>query len=103
MFDTLRAVGFAAAAFGAICFPAFADPSQAFELEAPIQAANYTDHAAAETSISIDEGSTAEPMPTVQDPQLTTPVATHSVEPGGTGPPSAAACPGRGRRRRPAG
>ena len=68
-----RAAGFAAAAFVALSFPAFADPSQAFELASPQIQSSYQDHsaatvdtlAAAPLPLSVEPISRSEPSPAV--------------------------------------
>ncbi len=74
MYGVLRAAGFTAAVIGAATFPAFADPSQAFELQTPATAPSYTDHVAAQTDLFPGGNVAAEPLTLVQEPDLATAV-----------------------------
>jgi len=57
----LRAAGFAAAVLGAAFFPAFADPSQAVDLNIPQISAGYAEHGAAEMIIPAEAAPAPEP------------------------------------------
>lgn len=88
MYATLRAAGFAAAAIGAALSPAFADPTQAFDFEAPQAEPGYIAHASATTEVpALPDVSAPNVQPEAATPA---PVADHAATAVAADPSSAA-------------